>query len=247
MNWYSTGSAEAEKLAASTQTRRTRNFFTKPGESARIRFLKPAAASFNYKRAFVTWAKGQKLLTSPGTAPDPFVERGLSLQAAFAWPILDKRTIEIKDRDSGEEKKIGPRVLFFADGQRTRKQLIAFERDMLDNVNEEREEEGKDPLTLEEFNLTSYDLKVSKDQKAPWNFIGTRPKELAKEENELIEKAQIDLSSHDWLARELAPLPSAELKILLENSPAPVKAAGSSDEAYSYDDNDDDTVSFSSD
>lgn len=237
MSWYSTGAAEAEKLAQTTQNRRTRNFFTKSGESARIRFLKPATESFNYKRAFVPWAKGQKLLTSPDSVPDPFVERGLSLQAAFAWPIIDRRIFEFTD-DSGEEKKVGPRMLFFADGQRTRKQLVAFEREMLANVNEEREEEGQEPLTLEEFNLTSYDIKASKEKKAPWNFVAMRAKPLSNEDKELIEKHSINLQE------ELKPLPAPELKALLVQTSVEGETSTSSEETYSYSDDDDDTVSF---
>lgn len=241
MSWYSTGHEEAEKLAQSTFTRRTRNFFTREGESARIRFLKPASQSFNYKRSFVSWAKGQKLLTSPDTVPDPFVERGLPLQAAFAWPIIDKRIIEIEDRESGQTKKIGPRILYFADGQRTRKQLVAFEKDVLAAINEEREEEGQKPLTLEEFNLTHYDLRVSKEKKAPWNFVAVKPKPLSKEDKELIENNPIDLKE------ELKPLPPAELKALLGQNSSQSSSSEVEDETetYSYSDEEEDTVKFS--
>lgn len=244
-DWYSVGHVEAEKMAASTQNRRVKNFFTKPGESARIRFLKPARDSFNYKRAFVKWAKGQKLLTSPGSVPDPFVEAGLKLQAAFAWPIIDRRVFEFTD-DSGEDKKIGPRTLLFADGQRTRKQLLAFEKEMLAMANEEREEEGLDPLVVDEklgycpeFNLSSYDLKVSKEKGAPWNFVAMKPKDLSKDDEQLLEKTPIDLQE------ELKPLPAAELRVLLNGGSNEVSSESKSDEtAYSYSDDDDDTISF---
>lgn len=243
MSWYSTGHEDAERLAASTVTRRTRNFFTKPGESARIRFLRPATESFNYKRAFVPWAKGQKLLTSPDTVPDPFVERGLSLQAAFAWPIIDRRTFEIEDRDTGEKKEIGPRILYFADGQRTRKQLVAFEREMLATINEDREEEGKEPFTLAEFNLTSYDIKASKEKRAPWNFVAVTPKPLSDVDKEMMEKGAIDLRE------ELKPLPEADLKSLLSQGDTSLSSAAADtedeSETYSYSDDDDDTISFS--
>lgn len=249
MSWYSTGSAEAEKLAASTgNRRRPRNFFTKPGERAVIRFLVPATESFNYKRAFVPWAKGQKLLTSPDSVPDPFVERGLSLQAASAWPIIDRRKVEFTT-DEGEDKSFDRIVRFFADGMRTRKQLVAFERDMLDSVNEEREEDGKEPFTLEEFNLSHYDITVSKEKGAPWNFTAKRAKKLSKEDLELLEKAQLDIEKADWnkewLAGELAPLPEAELVAILgQGGNEPQKVEGENAPSYSYDDDDDDTVSF---
>jgi len=243
MSWYSTGADAAEKLTASSGGRRRANFYVQDGESARIRFLKPAAESFNYKRCFVKWAKGEKMLTSPDTTPDPFVERGLPLQASFAWPIIDRRVIEFSDQTTGEKKKIGPRVLYFADGSRTLKQLKAFEREMLNAVNEEREEDGKDALTLDEFNLTHYDLKVSKPKGAPWNFVQMRPKELSDKDNELVEKANLDLNGHDWLANILKPLPLEELKSILGSSDE--EEESSEDETYSYsDDEEDDTVSF---
>lgn len=224
-------------MAASTHQRRQRNFFTKSGESARIRFLKPAAESFNYKRAFVAWANGSKLLTSPGTIPDPFKERGLSLQAAYAWPIIDRRVFEFTDTATNEPKKIGPRLQFFADGQRTRKQLLAFEKEVLVMHNEELEEEGKDPVTLDEFNLTSYDIKVSKEKGAPWNFVAMKPKPLSDQDRELLEKQSIDLKE------ELKPLPSAELEVLLSKTDSP--SVESEDETeYSYSDDEEDTISF---
>lgn len=241
MSWYSEGNEAAEQMAASTGNRRTRNFFlTDKDNGAVIRFLAPARESFNYKRAFVKWAKGQKLLTSPGTVPDPFVEAGLSLQAAFAWKVIDRRVIEFKDGTTGEDRKVGPRVLFFADGLRTRKQLLAFEREMLAQENEEREENGKEPLTLEEFNLTSYDIKVNKEPKAPWNFVAKRPKALSPADKELVEKADFELQE------ELKPLELAELNALLRGgatAPATVEEEDEKETPYSYDD-EDDTVTF---
>lgn len=240
MSWFSTGAVAADQVAASMVTKRRRNFFTKPGERAVLRFLSPATESFNYKRSFVKWAKGEKMLTSPQTVPDPFVEAGLQLQAAFAWLVIDRRILEFKDQSTGEEKKIGPRIQYFADGQRTRKQLLAFEKDMLASVNEEREEDGKEPLTLEEFNLTSYDIAVSKDAKAPWNFTAKRPKELSKADRELVEKNSFEL------LEELKPLPVQELKSILGGGSSETEVA-SEGVVYSYGDDDDDTISFSED
>lgn len=253
MSWFSTGAEAADQVAASMITKRRKNFFTKAGESAVIRFLSPATQSFNYKRSFVKWAKGEKMLTSPQTVPDPFVEAGLQLQAAFAWVILDRRVLEIKDQTSGETKEIGPRVLYFADGQRTRKQLIAFEKEMLISENEDRAENGLEPLSPEEFNLTSYDLKVSKDSKAPWNFVAKRPKELSAKDKELIEKAGdgqdlLNLEvQHHWLLEELKPLPMAELLGVLKGAGAGVNASDDSDDAttaYSYSSDEEDTIKF---
>lgn len=254
MSWFSTGAEAADQVAASMITKRRRNFFTKAGESAVIRFLSPATQSFNYKRAFVKWAKGEKMLTSPQTVPDPFVEAGLQLQAAFAWVILDRRILEIKDQTTGETKEIGPRVLYFADGQRTRKQLIAFEKEMLISENEDRAENGLEPLTAEEFNLTSYDLKVSKDAKAPWNFVAKRAKELSAKDKELVEKAgdgqdllNVEVQKN-WLMEELKPLPMPELNALLKGA-ATQQANGAVDDddattAYSYSSDNDDTIKF---
>lgn len=235
MSWYSTGSENAERMAASVSVRRTRNFFTKPGETATIRFLSPASESFNYKRAFVKWAKGDKLLTSPQTIPDPFLEAGLQLQAAFAWLIIDRRTIEFDDRQTGEKRTIGPRILYFADGSRTRKQLIAFEKEMLNQHNEELEEEGRDPVTLSQFNLTSYDLKASKEKGAPWNFVAKRPKELSEGDKELVEKYKFNL------VEELAPLPKHDLDALLKHRAQEPEEDETT--LYSYD-TEEDTISF---
>lgn len=234
-NWYSVGHEEAEKMAASASPRRRKNFFTKAGESARIRFLESATKSFNYKRAFVKYAKGEKLLTSPGIPDDPFVKAGMKLQAAFAWPIVDRRIFEFTD-DTGEDKKVGPRIMYFADGQRTRKQLIAFEKEMLSMRNEELEEEGKPPVTLEEYNLTSYDVKASKEKGSPWLFTAMRAKPLSDADVELVSNNEIDLME------ELAPLPIAELNQLL-NQGAPAESTGNGTQ-YSYSDDDDDTISF---
>lgn len=242
MGWYSVGAEEAEKMAASSQIRRTRKFFTKPGERAVIRFLKPAKDSFNYKRAFVKWAKGEKLLTSPQTVPDPFIEAGLTLQAAFAWPVIDRRKLKFTDQTTNEEKEIGPRYLYFADGQRTRKQLIAFEKEMLEIQNEERKEDGQEPLTLEEYNLSSYDVVATKEKGAPWLFSAKRPKALSKDDKKLIEDLQFDL------AEELKPLESAELNALLKGAAADngtVEEEGQTE--YSYSADGDDTISFDDD
>lgn len=236
MSWYTEGHVEAERVAASTQQRRVKNFFTKSGESARIRFLKPARDSFNYKRVFIKWAKGQKLFTSPGEVDDPFVKAGMQLQASFAWPIIDRRVFEFTDQTTNEEKKVGPRLLFFADGQRTRKQLLAFEKEVLAMHNEELEEEGKDPVTLDQFNLTSYDIKVSKEKGAPWNFVAMKAKPLSSDDKELLEKQSISLEE------ELRPLPNAELNALLNNSESP---ASEDETEYSYSDDDEDTIAFS--
>jgi len=269
MSWYSVGAEAADAVAASMITKRRKNFFTdqKRGESATIRFLTPAAASFNYKRSFVQYARGEKMLTSPGTLPDPFVEAGLSLQASFGWWIIDRRILEFKDQQTGEDKKVGPRVLYFADGQRTRKQLLAFEQQMLVNENEDREADGKEPLTLADFNLTSYDITASKAAKAPWNFVAKRPRELSTTDLELVEKvlevpyselysAETDDDGRvtaytgkfrDLLAEELAPLPLAELTALLRGQAAADTAGSSNNEettSYSYGDDDEDTVSF---
>lgn len=250
MSWYSTGEQAAEKLAATTFTRRSRNFFTRNDEQARIRFLKPASESFNYKRCFVPWAKGQKMLTSPEVKPDPFLECGkkLNLQASAAWPILDRRVFEFEDKETGEKKKSGPRILYFADGMKTRKALVAFEKQMLANENEEREENGQEPLTLEDYNLTHYDVTASKPKGSGWLFTAKRPKALSKEDNSLIEKAFGEMESAEWLARELEPLPVDEIKAILGTG-GPTNNGTSTDDdddgdSYSYSDDDDDTVSF---
>lgn len=260
MSWYSTGNIAAEQLAASSSSsRRSRNFFTKEGESAVIRFLKPAAESFNYKRAFVKWAKGEKMLTSPGVAPDPFVEAGLSLQVSYAWPVIDRRVLEFDDKETGEKKSVGPRVMYFADGVRTRKQLVAFEKEMCAQANEELVDEGKEPKYVvqfqldkegniipehkdkEEFNLTHYDLKVSKEKKAPWNFVAKRPKKVSKDDEALVEKYAIDLME------ELKPRPLPELVGILKGQAQQTSNGDSADEdvpEYSYSSDEDDTIKF---
>lgn len=236
MSWYSEGAEAADAVAASMVTRKRRNFFTKAGESGVVRFLRPAQDSFNYKRSFVKWAKGEKMLTSYDSPECPLVQHpNTTLQAAFAWPILDRRILKFKT-DQGEEKEIGPRVLYFADGQRTRKQLIAFENQMLLDENEARAEDGHDPLTLEEYNLTSYDLTVRKDPKAPWVITAKRPKALTSKDLELIE------SDSFVLVEELAPLAIAELKAILGTSPA--ETSGEETTTYSYADDDDDAISL---
>lgn len=242
MSWYSTGAQAADEMAASTVSRRRRNFYTKPGEGAVIRFLSPATKGFNYKRCFVKWAKGEKMLTSPGGAPDPFEAAGLQLQVSTAWLILDRRVLKFNDKQTGEEKEIGPRVLYFADGTRTRKQLQAFEQEMLAQENEERSENGLELLTLEQFNLTSYDLKASKETKAPWNFVAKRPKPLSKADQEIIEKGSFDLME------ELKPLPLPEIQAILKGHGPAADVDEDDDEtttgSYSYSDDDDDTIKF---
>lgn len=238
MSWYSTGAEAADAVAASMVTKRKRNFFTKAGESAVIRFLAPATDSFNYKRSFVKWAKGEKMQTSYDSPECPLVQHpNTQLQAAFAWLVIDRRVLKFKDQQSGEEKEVGPRVLYFADGQRTRKQLISLEKQLLQDENEEREGEGKEALTLEEFNLTSYDLTVRKDPKAPWVITAKRPKKLTAADNDLVEKSGFNLME------ELAPLPIAELKAMLGTAvEEPTEESKST--TYSYGNDDDDTVSF---
>lgn len=240
MAWYSVGAEAADAVAASMVTKRRRNFFTKPGERAVVRFLKPAGESFNYKRSFVKWARGEKMLTSPQSVPDPFVEAGLQLQAAFAWLVIDRRNLEFEDRQTKETKKIGPRVLYFADGQRTRKQLLAFEQEQLANKNEELAEDGKEPLTLDEYNLTHYDVALSKEKGAPWNFTAKRAKPLSKDDLKLVEEGTFDL------LEELKPLESAELKAILGGGGAAAETKDDPEITYSYDaaEDDDETISF---
>lgn len=244
MSWYSEGNEGAEQLTAATSNfKKRRNFFTIDGEpAAKIRFLKPAQESFNYQRSFIKQApKGmEKLQTSYGTPDCPLVKSPKqTLQAAFAWPVIDRRVLKFKDRQSGEDKEVGPRIMYFADGVRTRKQLIAFEKEMLANKNEERAEEGLDPLTLPEYNLTSYDLKVTKPKGAQWIIMQVREKDLTKADRELIEKEPITL--HE----ELAPLPKDQLQAILGGGAVEEEAAETT--AYSYDTDDDDTIDFSDD
>lgn len=254
MSWYSVGAEAADQVAASMAGKKRKNFFTKPGERATIRFLAPATKSFNYKRCFVKSAPGEKMLTSPQTVPDPFVEAGLQLQAAFGWWIIDRRILKFKDQQTGEEKEVGPRVLYFADGQRTRKQLIGFEKDQLVNANEDRAEESQDALDLEEFNLTNYDLTVSKESKAPWNLSAKRPKDLSKADHDLIEKTfgveYGELTQElmfEKLAEELAPLPMAELRGVLKLNGNGAEAEDDAEPVkYSYD-SEDDTLDFDDD
>lgn len=238
MSWYSTGAAEAEKMAASSQNRRTRNFFTREGETATIRFLKPASESFNYKRAFVKKAQGNKLFTSPGVLPDPFVQAGYQLQPAFAWHIIDRRVLEFNDRTTGESRTVGPRILYFADGPRARKQLLAFEQEVLNGVNEDRETDGADPLLLGDFNLTSYDIRVQKPKGSPWIFTAKKPRPLSDGDKELIEKYTFDL------AEELKPLPLPQIQNILGTTETKIEEE---DEpaVYSYSDEDEDTIKFS--
>ena len=237
-DWFSTGFDEAEKMAAAGGgRRRNRNFWTRPEEIATVRFMKPAKESFNYKRCFVPFAKGQKLYTSPGSHPDPFVDAGLQLQAAFAWPIIDRRKIELEVEEEGRtvKKEIGPRMLYFADGQRTRKALIAFENMLREQMNEERAEEGLPAFSEEEYNLTHYDVQAKKDKGSPWMFNavrGGKVKSLSEEDLELVEKYSFDL------AEELKPLDVPAIKSLLggANQAAAFSSSSSDEEGYSYGD-----------
>lgn len=253
MSWYTTGAEAADALAAASAAsgRKRRDFWIRQGEEdATIRFLAPATQSFNYKRSYVKWARGQKFYTSPQTEPDPFLSAGLTLQATFAWWVLDRRVLEFDDKQTGEKKTVGPRVLYFADGQRTRKQLKAFEAQQLKNENEDREADGKDALELKDFNLTHYDVTVSKDKGAPWLFVARRARKLAKADLEVIEKSGLTLDFADQkkaLAEELKPLEPMEIKALLNGATS--VADDSSEESsgsteYSYDDEEDDTIKF---
>jgi hypothetical protein len=239
--WFTQGFDEAEKMAqsAGASRKRSRNFWLKANEEAVIRFLKPAAESFNYKRAFVPWAKGQKLFTSPGSSPDPLLEAGLQLQAAFAWPILDRRILEFEDRETGETKKVGPRFLFFADGQMTRKALIALENTARKDINEERVEEGLEPFTEKEYNITHFDIRISKAEKG-WNLSpirGGKPKALSTEDTEIIEKYTFDL------IEELQPLPVDQLRAVVAKTGSEAPAA-EPETAYSYGDDSKDEPEF---
>lgn len=237
MSWFSEGAAAADAVSASMVSKRKRNFFTdqKKSEKAVIRFLRPASESFNYKRSFVKWARGEKMQTSYDTPECPLVQNpDLQLQATFAWPIIDRRILKFVDAQTNEAKEVGPRVMYFADGGRTRKQLIAFEAQMLADENEARAEDGKEPLKLEQYNLTHYDLTVTKAQKAPWVITAKRPKTLSKEDLELVEKNPIDL------AEEVQPLPLAELRALI-GGPVAAPASNSEEDtvSYSYSEDDD--------
>lgn len=241
MSWYSVGFQEAEKMQIPTQRKSRKNFWTKPGESAVLRFMTPAKDSFNYKRAYVPWAKGQKYYTSPGVAPDPFVQAGMTLQSTFAWKVIDRRVIEFDVEEEGKTvtKTVGPRLLYFADGQRTRKSLIAFENQIREDVNEERKEEGLPPLSEEEFNLTHFDVKAVKEKGAPWQFFavrGGKAKALSADDLKLADEADFDLKE------ELKPLSVAEITTLI-NLQVPAEKADAG-ESYSYGDEEDDQPVF---
>lgn len=244
MSWFSTGFDEAEKMASEQRSgrKRNRNFWLKPGEEAVIRFLKPARESFNYKRAFVPWAKGQKLFTSPGTQPDPLTEAGLQLQAAFAWPILDRRKFDIEVEEEGRKvtKTVGPRHIYFADGQMTRKALIALENSMRRDINEERVEEGKEPLTEEEYNLTSFDVRISKAEKG-WQIVavrGGRPKPLSDDDKEIIEKYPVNIQE------ELKPLPLQELRTIVSKDGSESEATPETSYSYGEDEKEVEEATF---
>lgn len=237
-DWYSTGYEQAEKMQGESVRKSRKNFWTKPGESAVLRFLAPAKDSFNYKRAYVPSARGQKYFTSPGSHPDPFVEKGLTLQSTFAWKVIDRRilTFEVQEEGRTAEKTIGPRMLYFADGQRTRKSLIAFENQIREDINEQRKEDGLPAFTAEEFNLSSFDVKVVKEKGAPWQFFAVRggqPKALSAEDKKLVEEGDFDLRE------ELRPAELGVIRTLLANvnsGAAQPAAAGasSSEDTYSY-------------
>lgn len=266
MSWYSAGEAAAEAMAASAAPKRRKNFFTdqKKGESAVLRFLTPAKASFNYKRAFAKWVKGEKMLTSYDSPECPLVQHpDLNLQATFAWWIIDRRVLKFKDQQTNEEKEVGPRILYFADGQRTRKQLIAFEAQLLQDENEAREADGLDPLTLDEYNLTSYDLTVRKESKAPWVITAKRPRKISKDDAELVETS-LEVAPdalytvnrdgdgnvtytgpyQELLANELAPLEIPVLRAMLGSAGTSESTEESTGSTYSYGGDEDDVVSF---
>lgn len=241
MSWFSVGFQEAEKMQTQTQRKSRKNFWTKPGESAVIRFMTPAKDSFNYKRAYVPWAKGQKYYTSPGVAPDPFTQAGMQLQSTFAWKVIDRRVIEFEVQEEGQTvtKNIGPRLLYFADGQRTRKSLIAFENQIREDINEERKEEGLPPLSEEEFNLTHFDVKAVKEKGAPWQFFavrGGKAKPLSADDLKLADEHDFDLKE------ELRPLSVAEITTLINlQAPTEDKSTG---ESYSYGEEEDEEPVF---
>lgn len=255
MSWYSTGAEAAEALqAASSSGKRRKDFWIQQGkEDATIRFLAPATQSFNYRRCFIKWAKGNKFATVADDAPFLSHPANLSIQNTFGWWVLDRRKFEIDDKETGEKKTIGPRVVFFADGTRTRKQLVAFEKQQLKNENEDREQDGKDALELKDFNLTHYDVSVSKDKGAPWLFTAKRSRKLSKEDLAVIDKANLPLDDiqkqHALLADELAPPTSTMLASILNQAQVQEEEASVEEKAtsYSYDDNDDDVVSFDDD
>jgi hypothetical protein len=232
-DWFTQGFEAAE--AAATQGsggRRNHNFWTKAGEAAVVRFLSPAKETFNIKRAFLPNARGQKYFTSPMVEPDPFLQAGYSLQNTFVWKILDRRVITFTDR-SDKEQTVQPRVLYFAMGQRDRKALQAFEAQMLADYNEELVESGKEAVTIDEYNITKFDIKVTKPKGQPWSFHPVRhgkPTALSSDDNETIEETDFDL------AEDLKPLPLEEIKqILGQNVQSSSQSSTSSEESsYSY-------------
>lgn len=228
MSWFNTGFDEAERMSQVGTRRSNRNFWTKPDETAVIRFLTPAKETFNLKRAFIKENKGQKYFTSPMVEPDPFIQAGYALQATFVWKILDRRVLEFTDRN-GEDQKVGPRVLYFAVGQRDRKALQAYESQMLADYNEQLKEDGKKEVSVAEYNITSFDMKVSKPKGAAWQFFAVRggqPKKLSAEDKKLIEETDFVLEE------DLKPLPMPEIVQVL-NSVKQVSGNGGTE--YSYD------------
>lgn len=229
MSWFNVGFEAAESMSAPRLRRTNRNFWTKPEETAVVRFLSPAKDTFNFKRSFVKESKGQKYFTSPMVEPDPFVQAGYTLQSTFAWKILDRRILEFTDRN-GEDQKVGPRILYLAVGHKDRKSLQAFEAQMLADYNEYLKEEGKKPVTLDQYNLTSFDIRMSKPPKGNWQFVAVRggtPKALSKEDKKLVEENDFSLEE------ELKPLPMDEIKAVLNNVRRFTPAEESTE--YSYD------------
>lgn len=232
MSWFTEGFEAAEQAAQSGSRSKNHNFWTKPDEVAQVRFLTPAKDTFNIKRAFIPSARGQKYFTSPMVEPDPFLQAGYSLQTTFVWKVLDKRTVTFTDR-ANKEQSVGPRVLYFAVGQRDRKALQAFEAQMLADYNEELVEAGKPPVTIDDYNITAFDIKMQKAKSSPWMFSAVRrgkPTAISAEEREVIKETDFDL------AEDLKPLSLDEIRQVLNQSPQEKQTSSSSESAdYSYD------------
>ena len=231
MSWFSVGFEEAERMSQPSVRSSNKNFWTKPDESAVVRFLSPAKNTVNIKRAFIPGAKGQKYYTSPMVDPDPFVEAGYNLQSTFIWKILDRRVLEFTNKN-GQDMKVGPRVLYFAVGQRDRKALLAFEAQMLQDYNDQLKEDGKPLMTAEEYNISSYDVRISKPKGGAWQFIalrGGQPKALSAADKKLVEEGDFSLEE------ELKPLPLAYIHTMLQSLGAQAAAASTETVEYSYD------------
>jgi site-specific DNA-cytosine methylase len=231
-DWFTEG-FEAAEAAASQSSRggRNHNFWTKDGEAAVVRFLSSSKDTFNIKRAFIKEAKGQKYFTSPMSQPDPFIQAGYPLQNTFIWKILDRRVLTFTDR-ANNEQTIQPRVLYFAMGQRDRKALQAFEAQMLADYNEELVEAGKQPVTDADYNITKFDMKVSKPKGQPWMFHPVRrgkPTALDAADLQIIEDTDFDL------AEELKPLPMEQILQVIGQQVSPVSSTSDTGSTYSYD------------